>query len=75
MSVRFGAGGALRRVSNWEMYDSVTWAARASSRCSKPNSSNRCLMINETSTGGILPVELRSINNYKLIDGTAMDKL
>src|SRR2546425_3120113 len=34
-SVRSGAGGAFFRVSSCEMYDSVTWAARARSRCSR----------------------------------------
>src|SRR6266566_3627659 len=54
MSVRFGAGGALRRDSNCEMYDSVTWAARARSRCPNPSSCNRCRTINGTSTGLLL---------------------
>jgi hypothetical protein len=51
MSVRSGAGGAFFRVSNWEIYDSVTSAARASSRWSNPNSSSRCRITNDTSTG------------------------
>src|SRR5713101_1025048 len=54
MSVRFGAGGALRRDSNCETYDSVTWAARARSRCPSPSSCKRCRMINGTSTGLLL---------------------
>src|SRR5205809_7201235 len=50
MSVRSGAGGAFFRVSSCETYDSVTRAARARSRCSKPSSSNRSRITNATST-------------------------
>src|SRR6266699_4898740 len=50
MSVRLGAGGVFFRVSSCETYDSVTRAARARSRCSKPSSSNRSRIRNATST-------------------------
>src|SRR6266550_2401204 len=61
MSVRFGAGGALRRDSNCDTYDSVTWAARARSRWPNPSSCNRCRMTNGTSTG-LLPSRAVCLN-------------
>lgn len=44
------SGGAFFRVNNWEIYDSVTWAALASSRCSSPKASSRCRIANAIST-------------------------
>src|SRR6266700_6622618 len=80
MSVRFGAGGALRRDSNCEMYDSATWAARARSRWTKPSSCNRCRMINGTSTeptpfqGSVLNNNWTSQWNHNISDLTKVVK-
>src|SRR5438552_5815471 len=76
MSVRLGAGGAFFRVSSCETYDSVTRAARARSRCSKPSSSNRSRITNATSTGQspvtatILTATIKSITQ----SSTTLDK-
>src|SRR5205809_459852 len=53
MSVRFGAGRALLRVCNCEMYDSVTWTVFARALCSASNSSSCCSITNGTSTQGV----------------------
>jgi hypothetical protein len=50
MPVRSVAGGVFFRVNNWDMYDSVTWAALARSLWSKPNCSSRRRITKETST-------------------------